>query len=476
MSTGNYSHVTRAAGTILTALIYNTDHQNHVLNQNPLMTGAYSDTVSQFQLCVNPGEIGSENIPTSLAGEIERLRFQIRAITGESQWNAPPSSNLKGVAGTPDGGVPLQKLAYTSQGNIMLRKSTGTGAWESSQIKDLDPMTPAAGDWIIGQAAAGGAPRKIDARAVAGGAGVVAPQGRLSNINLAYALPNQVNMNTVWYVPHQGLLVPCWNGLGLVAQNMGGPLQQLTTDNTKSPGPCAANTLYDIFFWMDGTTPRISRGYGWTGSRSGLSVLGQVGGIFVNNSPITNGPAGFFGTYLGTIFTNGAALIDFVTIGGQEQGRPAWVGFYNYYHRTKVSFLVRDLTAKWVTPFSGSFITANNSANNSIRFCSGQEQDIDATYTAAATGHVGGDGLFGGYVQIAIGLDFTQSILGAVAGGLTTNAQAMTANFKYIFGASGAHSLVMMDRTVPGLSDGPGAIAGQFNGYPTCAMVGSLWY
>lgn len=90
MSTGNYSHTTRAVGTILTATIYNSDHQNHITNQNPTGTGAYSDTASQMRLVTNPGSVGSESLATSLAGELERLRFILKfyttGITGGHFW------------------------------------------------------------------------------------------------------------------------------------------------------------------------------------------------------------------------------------------------------------------------------------------------------------------------------------------------------------------------------------------------------
>jgi hypothetical protein len=77
---GNYSHTTRSTGTILTATIYNGDHQNHIDNQTPLGTDDYSASQSQMQSTVDPGAVGSESLPTSLAGELERLRYVINRI------------------------------------------------------------------------------------------------------------------------------------------------------------------------------------------------------------------------------------------------------------------------------------------------------------------------------------------------------------------------------------------------------------
>lgn len=98
MSAGQYSHTTRGTGTVLTAAIYNADHQNHITNLNPTMTGGYADSVSQYQLATDPGGVGTEILPANLAGEIERLRFAVRRIIGKSQWYTPPVVDLEALS------------------------------------------------------------------------------------------------------------------------------------------------------------------------------------------------------------------------------------------------------------------------------------------------------------------------------------------------------------------------------------------
>lgn len=106
MSTGLYTHTTRGTGTILTALIYNADHVNHITNQNPEMTGAYSDSVGEFQTTFDPGGVGSENLPASLADELGALRFAIQAIAGGAQWYDVPAVPVgPGDVVGPSGGV-----------------------------------------------------------------------------------------------------------------------------------------------------------------------------------------------------------------------------------------------------------------------------------------------------------------------------------------------------------------------------------
>ena len=98
MSQGLYNHTTRATGITLTAAIYNTDHVNHITNQNPSMTGAYSDSVIEMQAMTTPGGVGSESLAPHLAGELERIRFCIDRIVGGAQWYEAPATDLATIA------------------------------------------------------------------------------------------------------------------------------------------------------------------------------------------------------------------------------------------------------------------------------------------------------------------------------------------------------------------------------------------
>lgn len=93
-----YSHVTRANGLILTASIYNTDHQNHIDNGIPSQLDDYSATVGQMQSATDPGEDGSESQPTSLAGELERLRYAIAELKGTTYWYETAQSSISALS------------------------------------------------------------------------------------------------------------------------------------------------------------------------------------------------------------------------------------------------------------------------------------------------------------------------------------------------------------------------------------------
>lgn len=84
---GNYSHTTRSDGLTLTAAIYNADHQNHIDNMTPAGVDDYSSNATAMQSTTDPGEASSESLATSLAGELERLRFIIKELKGNpAQW------------------------------------------------------------------------------------------------------------------------------------------------------------------------------------------------------------------------------------------------------------------------------------------------------------------------------------------------------------------------------------------------------
>lgn len=100
MSGGNYSITTRATGTILTASIYNSDHQNHVDNNSPQGVGGYSDNVAQMQVQTSPGGLASETLAGSIAGELERLRFVLSRLVGKNFWYEAPNIDLNSIIPT----------------------------------------------------------------------------------------------------------------------------------------------------------------------------------------------------------------------------------------------------------------------------------------------------------------------------------------------------------------------------------------
>ena len=90
-----YSHTTRASGLVLTAAIYNSDHQNHIDNGVPLQLDDYSSNEVQMQDQTDPGIIGTPILPTTLAGELAALRFAINEIKGTQFWYSPTNKHVE---------------------------------------------------------------------------------------------------------------------------------------------------------------------------------------------------------------------------------------------------------------------------------------------------------------------------------------------------------------------------------------------
>jgi len=387
MSQGGYSHTTRATGTVLTSAIYNNDHTNHITNQNPQMTGGYSDNVTQMQLITDPGSLGAESLTTTLAGEIERIRYQLKLITGEPQWYVAPAQNLKTITtvGIADGSLALTKLVNTTQGHLLGRAAAGTGPWQEFLLSDLANLVPTSNDMILGVPAAGGAPRNILVKDIVGNVPIPV-QGRLTvTASTPVPIAAATGQNTIRFTPYYGLIVPIWNGTNIAPANTGGELSQLTTDNTKSPAATIANKNYDIFFWMDGATPRISRGWPWSsdavrGTGASTAELVRVAGMWVNAQAITNGPAAQRGTYLGTIRTNASALIDWSLGSNAANFGTAHLCVWNFYNRVHVAACASD-SGGFYAYQTNNWRTAGGTNGGRINFVLGfQEDGCDAHY------------------------------------------------------------------------------------------------
>lgn len=85
-------------GQLIAASLWNGEFQNIFNNGNPLGIGAYSDTDPQMQTATDPFPGGSTSRPTSLGGEIERLRFVLAEITGNTYWYQVPASTIASIA------------------------------------------------------------------------------------------------------------------------------------------------------------------------------------------------------------------------------------------------------------------------------------------------------------------------------------------------------------------------------------------
>lgn len=92
---GNWAIVPRVPGEILTAAKYNADRQASVDNDAPLSIDDYSNTLAEMQAETNPYPSGAVSQPTSLAGELERLRWCMHQLNPSAPaWYAVPHTGI----------------------------------------------------------------------------------------------------------------------------------------------------------------------------------------------------------------------------------------------------------------------------------------------------------------------------------------------------------------------------------------------
>lgn len=85
---------------VLTASDLNGEFNNLLTNTKPESIEDYSADVTTMRLTTDPGGVGTESLATSLAGEIERLRFVLKRIVGGAQYYSTPDFDLTGTLGT----------------------------------------------------------------------------------------------------------------------------------------------------------------------------------------------------------------------------------------------------------------------------------------------------------------------------------------------------------------------------------------
>ena len=78
----------------LTPSDLNAEIDNILNNLGPGGVDDYSTNVAEMQKQTDPGEVGSESLATSTAGELERLRHEIAQMKGTTYWYTAPATTL----------------------------------------------------------------------------------------------------------------------------------------------------------------------------------------------------------------------------------------------------------------------------------------------------------------------------------------------------------------------------------------------
>jgi hypothetical protein len=124
--------ITVIPGQLITAALWNNEFVNLQTNLNPSGIGGYSDTDTQMQIQTAPYPGSVTSHASSLAGELERVRYQISQILGPTTpafWYAAPPTNLTALAGIalPLGAVIDYHSATPPNSNFLLANGQAIG-------------------------------------------------------------------------------------------------------------------------------------------------------------------------------------------------------------------------------------------------------------------------------------------------------------------------------------------------------------
>lgn len=96
---GTYSLIkTVVTGETITAADRNNEHTNHINNCDFSGLGDASANVTAMQTIVDPYPGAIESLATDGLGELQRVRYLLKQLSGETQWYVDPDTNIHALA------------------------------------------------------------------------------------------------------------------------------------------------------------------------------------------------------------------------------------------------------------------------------------------------------------------------------------------------------------------------------------------
>ena len=200
-------------GQVIAASLWNNEFTNLFTNINPLGVGSYSDTDPQMQTQTDPFPSGSTSRPTSVAGELERIRFVVAGITGNALWYQVPDATIAELAQDVvdvNARFPIQTVdigdAQVTTAKIALQAITNSriadGNVGTTQLTDAGVTEGKLAASVAGNGLSGGAGTplavNVDGSTIAiSGDTLAVPSGGITPTQLSAGVPVAVGLKSI---------------------------------------------------------------------------------------------------------------------------------------------------------------------------------------------------------------------------------------------------------------------------------------
>lgn len=136
--------ITVIPGQTITASLWNNEYSNIYDNFTPAGMDDYSVNDTQMQTATDPYPASATSRPTSLQGEIERIRYQLASILGETYWYIDPDVDIATMKTRFD--------AHTHDGTSNQGTQIGTSGISDAAITAAKIDSAVAGNGLAGGA------------------------------------------------------------------------------------------------------------------------------------------------------------------------------------------------------------------------------------------------------------------------------------------------------------------------------------
>lgn len=139
------AYKTWVTGEVLTAGDLNSSFTTVITNSDPSTINDYSVNVATMRTTADPYPASSESLATTLAGELERIRYVINQLNGTAQWYIDPSSSMETVVN----GVQTFAGAKTFSTAVTITPTTNQLVLGTTRTVTFSAPTPASASRTI---------------------------------------------------------------------------------------------------------------------------------------------------------------------------------------------------------------------------------------------------------------------------------------------------------------------------------------